>query len=195
MSDKNRNQNDEIWVHDFTEESAKSFRDQMMRAVREAPHPNHPIVVWIDSYGGYVDSLAVMIETIDEVPNPVYTVCIGKAMSCGAVLLSHGDERFCGQHSRVMIHEVSAGSGGDVHDFLNDAKEAQRLNRHFMTLLAKNCGIKDGYKGLRKIIKQHDGRELWMDAKRAKRFGIVDFVGTPVIEAQIVYATAAYKRI
>lgn len=185
---------DEIWVNKFDEESAHKFREQVIQKVREAPSNNHPIIVYIDSYGGYVDSLAAMIETLDEIPNPVFTVCIGKAMSCGAILLSHGDQRFCGQHSRVMVHEVSSGTEGDVHDMLNNVKETQRLNKHFMGLLAKNCDVKGGYATLRKMIKDHEGREIWLDAQSAKKFGIIDHIGTPIVEAALVYVTSTNKR-
>jgi ATP-dependent Clp protease protease subunit len=106
---------------------------------------------------------------------------MGKAMSCGAILLSHGDIRYCGPNSRVMIHEVSGASWGDVHDVHNDAVETVRLNEHFLGLLAANCGIKNGYKGLRKLIKDRDGRDIWLDAKAAHAFGIVDYVGIPRI--------------
>src|ERR1700693_3667985 len=114
---------DEILVNDFTEDSAQEFRDKLLEAAKD--DPMKPIVVYIDSYGGEVDALAKMIETMDEVSNPVITVAMGKAMSCGAMLLSHGDIRFCGKHSRVMIHEVSIGTGGDVHDVESTAKEGQ----------------------------------------------------------------------
>lgn len=125
-----KSDSDEIWVIKFDEESAQEFREQVIRASRN--DPTQPIVVYIDSYGGLVDSLAKMIETMDEMPNPFITVCMGKAMSCGAVLLSHGDIRWCGKHSRVMVHEVSSGTQGDVNDMKADAQEADRLNKWFM---------------------------------------------------------------
>ena len=188
MSEKNkapRSLSDEIWVVKFDEESAQEFRDQVIRTAKEGP--NEPIVVYIDSYGGLVDSLAKMIETIDEVPNPVVTVAMGKAMSCGAILLSHGDVRWCGKHSRVMVHEVSGGTQGDVHDVHADALETKRLNKQFLGLLAKNCGIKGGYDGLRKLIKAHDGRDLYLDADAAMKFGIVDAVGLPRVTPVSLY--------
>jgi ATP-dependent Clp protease protease subunit len=170
---------DEIWVNEFDEESAQNFRAELMDAAKG--DSKKPIVVYIDSYGGYVDSLAKMIEAMDEVSNPIITVCHGKAMSCGAVLLSHGDIRFVGVHSRVMVHEVSSGAAGDVHDMHADALETQRLNKWFMGLLARNCGIKGGYDALRKTIKGQDGRNRYMDANQAVAFGIADAVGTPRI--------------
>ena len=150
--------NGEIWVTEFTTESALVFRQDLFDAARE--DPSKPIIVYINSYGGCVDALASMIETMDEITNPIVTVCHGVAMSCAAILLSHGDIRFVGKNSRIMIHEISGGSSGDVHDMHADAVEMKRLNKHFMHLLAKNCNIKGGYDGLRKLIKDRDGREI-----------------------------------
>lgn len=175
----------EIWVTQFDEESAQEFRDKMLKASRG--DPNEPIIVYIDSYGGFVDSLAKMIETMDEIQNPIVTVCMGKAISCGAVLLSHGDVRWCGKFSRVMVHEVSGGAVGDVHDLYADAMETKRLNKMFMGLLARNCGIKGGYDGLRKIIKARDGRDMYLDADDALKFGIVDAIGTPKLSSMVLY--------
>jgi|SRR5581483_4946541 len=189
-----RSAEDEVWVVEFTEESAQQFRDQVMK--KSKMDPNEPIVVYIDSYGGLVDSLAKMIETMDEVPNPIVTAVVGKAMSCGAILLSHGDIRWCGKHSRIMIHEVSGGTQGDVHDMHADTIETKRLNKYFLGLLANNCGIKGGYEGLRKLIKQHDGRDLYLDAQSAVKFGIVHAVGVPKVTPVTLYdvQTAPAKK-
>ena len=176
---------EEIWVTEFNEEASLKFREKVVSIAKE--DPNEPIVIYIDSYGGLVDSLASMIETIDEVPNPIITVAMGKAMSCGAILLSHGDLRWIGKHSRVMIHEVSSGTGGDVHDMYADAVETKRLNKYFLGLLAKNCGIKGGYDGLRKLIKARDGRDIYLDAQSALKFGIVDAIGTPSVRSYTAF--------
>lgn len=177
---------DDIWVNEFTEKSALKFREQVMEQV-SAYDSNKPIVIRIDSYGGLVDSLASMIETIDCIPNPIITSCEGKSMSCGAILLSHGDYRFCGRHSRILIHEISGGSIGDVHDVHNDASEMKRLNTYFLGLLAKNCGIKGGYNAFRKIMKSYDGRDIYLDAHKALDFGIVDEIGVPTVVPIVQY--------
>lgn len=174
----------EIWVTKFDEEHAQKFRDQVMEVA--ALGPTKPVVVYIDSYGGYVDALAKMIETLDEIPNPVVTCCMGKAMSCGAMLLSHGDVRFLGRHSRVMVHEVSSGTIGNVQDMKDDVKETVRLNEHFMGLLARNCGFAN-YAELRSVIKEQDGRERYLHGEEALKFGIVDAIGTPKIHTRMTF--------
>lgn len=171
----------EIWVTKFDEEHAQRFRQSVLEVAKS--DPTRPVVIYIDSYGGYVDALAKMIETLDEIPNPVVTVCMGKAMSCGAILLSHGDVRFLGRHSRVMIHEVSSGTYGNVHDMKEDVKETDRLNKHFLGLLAKNCGFKH-YEEFRQVLKNLDGRDLFLVGEEAIRFGVVDAIGLPKIQSR-----------
>lgn len=185
-SKENQKGTGEIWVNDFNESSATRFREQVL--LRTSKSQDVPIIIYIDSYGGYVDALAKMVDTLEQVANPIVTCCMGKAMSCGAILLSYGDYRYCAPNSRVMVHEVSSNvPHSDVHDVTNDAAEVKRLNTHFMGKLAHNCGIKGGYTGLRKIIKEKDGRDLWMSPDQALKFGIVDEVGFPQIVPAVAY--------
>ena len=180
-----RNEDKEIVVTDFTPESAKKFRQQVID--KSSQDPDRPIIVHISSYGGYVDALASMVETLESVPNKIVTVCTGYAFSCGAILLSFGDYRFCGKHSRIMVHEVSGGAFGDTHDVYTDAAEQKRINEYWLGKVAKNCGF-SSYSDLRKHIKSKDGRNIWLDADAALEFGIIDYVGNPSIEETLTYA-------
>lgn len=175
----------EIWVNKFDEESAQKFREQVLAIAKN--DPNFIIPIYIDSYGGFVDSLAKMIETMDEVQNRFITIAMGKAISCGAILLSHGDIRYCGKLSRVMIHNISTGSWGDAYALKADSDETLRMNRAFMGLLADNCGTT--YPKLQEAIKNATGsKEIWLDATAAKKFNIVDQIGIPNINAQIQWS-------
>lgn len=175
---------DGIMINKFNEESAKDFRKKVLR-ISQAD-PNLPIVVYIDSYGGYVDSLNSMLATMRSVPNQFVTVCVGKAMSCGAALLAAGDFRFCDIGGRVMIHELSGGLGGNIDDMKTDAKESDRLNLSLMTAIAERCGLT--YNQLKQKIKDNEGRDLYLTAEAAKQFGIIDFVGLPIVKPIVMYA-------
>lgn len=177
----------EIWVTKFDQESAQEFRKSVLDVART--DPQRPIVIHINSYGGYVDALAMMVETLDEIPNPIITVCLGAAMSCAAILLSHGDVRFLGRHSRIMVHEVSSGTIGNVQDMKEDVKETVRMNEYFMGLLARNCGFKN-YDEFRTIIKEQDGRDRYIVGNDALKFGIVDAIGQPKIATRVMYEVA-----
>lgn len=175
----------DIIVNEFTEESAVEFREKFLREAEKGE--DYPIIVYIDSYGGYVDALASMVGTMQSVPNPVITVALGKAMSCGAILLSFGTIRYVDRYAKIMIHEVSGGAIGNVHDMRNSAEETARVNEFWMGLLADNCGIKGGYRNLRRIIKGKDGKDLYLNPEEAVEFGIADVIGMPAINPVQVY--------
>ena len=70
---------------------------------------NDPINIYINSPGGSVIDGLSIIDAINFIKSPVYTICTGIAASMGAVLLSCGEKghRSVLPHSRVMIHQVS----------------------------------------------------------------------------------------
>jgi len=176
--DKNEYVDDEIWVTHFTLESALHFRQQVRYA--HMTDPAAPIIVHINSYGGEVPALAMMLETMEEIPASFVTIAQGAAISCGAILLSHGDVRFCGPFTKVMIHNVSSGTYGDALGVQADALEFLKVNEQFIGLLAENCKI--DYEALQHLIKEAPGsKELWLDAQEALKLGIVDHIGLPRI--------------
>ena len=186
MEERNGLKNQEIWVHEFTELSARRFREQVIEATQEL---EKPIIINIDSYGGYVDSLASMIETMNEIrlTHKFITVCRGKAVSCGAILLALGDVRYCGEMSRTMIHNVSSASWGDAYELKSGSEETMRLNKKFMGLLADCCDTT--YEAMQeKIRATTNGKEIWMDAKESMDFKLVDQVGLPILQGEVQYA-------
>lgn len=168
----------EIWINDFNEDAVRKFRRSVNRQAMNGP--DYPITIYIDSYGGYGDSLMAMIDIMESVPNPFVTVAVGKACSCGAILLSAGDQRYCGRNTRVMIHRSSAGSYGNMRNLTSDIKEMERFDHIIMDMFAKNCGLKDKNE-LFAILKDRDLDDLWLSATEAKSFGLVDHVGMPKI--------------
>ena len=108
-----------VKVNKFTEESAKKFHQDMAMA-HNSGQKIIPIV--IDSYGGQVYSLMSMVSAIQSAEIPVATIAQGKAMSCGAVLLTFGEDgmRFADPNATVMIHDVSSGGRGKIEELKAD---------------------------------------------------------------------------
>ena len=101
---------------------------------------NNPIRIYINSPGGSViDGLAI-IDTINFIKSPVYTICVGLAASMGAVLLSCGEKghRIVLPHSRVMIHQVSGFTGGSLIDMKIDLEQTKRCEQDIYNILANN---------------------------------------------------------
>ena len=116
-----------IRVNKFDEKAAQDFNNKMA-AAQSTGQKVVPVI--IDSYGGQVYSLMSMISAIKSSEIPVATIVEGKAMSCGAVLLSFGEQgmRFADPDATVMIHDVSSGGYGKIEELKADVKEAERLD-------------------------------------------------------------------
>ena len=160
-----------IRVNKFDEDSAKDFASKIALA-HNTGQKVIPIV--IDSYGGQVYSLMSMIAAIKSSTLPIATVVEGKAMSCGAVLFTFGEDgmRYMDKDATLMIHDVSSWSHGKVEEIKSSAHETERLNKKVYQMMARNCGHSDEY-----FLKEvHDrGRADWyLDAEEAKKYGIAD---------------------
>jgi ATP-dependent Clp protease protease subunit len=171
-----------IRVNKFDEDSAKKFAQEMAQA-HNTGQKVIPIV--IDSYGGQVYSLMSMISAIKHSEIPVATIVEGKAMSCGAVLFSFGEEgmRFMDPNATVMIHDVSSMDFGKVEELKAGATEADRLNTTIYTMMARNCGKKDDY--FMKIVDKKKHADWFLDAEEAKKHGMANQLRVPKIHIKV----------
>ena len=171
-----------IRVNKFDEKSAKDFQDQMALAHNTG---QKVIPVVIDSYGGQVYSLMAMISAIKHSDLPVATIIEGKAMSCGAILFSFGEQglRFMDPDATLMIHDVSSMAWGKVEEVKVSAEETDRLNQIVYTMMARNCGKRDDY-FLKKVhAKGH--ADWFLDATEAKKHGMANQLRVPTLGINI----------
>ena len=171
-----------VRVNKFDEESAKDFATQISLAHNTG---QKVIPVVIDSYGGQVYSLMSMISAIKASELPVATIIEGKAMSCGAVLFTFGEEgmRFMDPDATIMIHDVSSAQWGKVEEIKASAAETERLNKKIYTMMARNCGHSDDFF----IDKVHErGRADWyIESDEAKKLKLANHLRTPRLEVNI----------
>ena len=165
-----------IRVNKFDEDSAAKFQLEIAQAHNTG---QKVIPVIIDSYGGQVYSLMTMISAIKHSEIPVATIVEGKAMSCGAVLFTFGEQghRYMDPDATVMIHDVSSMDFGKVEELKAGAKEADRLNTIIYTMMAQNCGKKDDY--FLKIVDKKKHADWFIDATEAKKHGLANQLRVP----------------
>ena len=171
-----------IRVNKFDETAANKFHQQIAQAHNTG---QSVIPVVIDSYGGQVYSLMSMVAAIETSEIPVATIVEGKAMSCGAVLLSFGEQgmRFADPDATIMIHDVSSGGRGKIEELKADVAEADRLDEKIFTMMARNCGKKDDYFKKKVFNKKH--ADWFMDAAEAKRHGLVNQLRVPKLSIKV----------
>lgn len=171
-----------VRVNKFDEDSAKKFAQELAQAHNTG---QKIIPVVIDSYGGEVYSLMSMIAAIKDAELPVSTIVEGKAMSCGAVLFSFGEEglRFMDSDATLMIHDVSSMDWGKVEELKAGAKEADRLNTIVYTMMARNCGKKDDY--FMKIVDKKKHADWFLGSEEAKKHNLANQLRIPTLRIDI----------
>lgn len=132
------------------------------------------IQLYINSPGGSVYSGLAILDTMNYVKPDVSTICVGMAMSMGAVLLAAGTKkkRFALPNSKIMIHQGSAGFQGSTPDVQIAAQELLNVSKKLDEILGESSG-----QPVEKIRKDSE-RDYFMTATEAKNYGLIDDIIT-----------------
>ena len=138
----------------------------------ESEDPEKDIFLYINSPGGSVYSGLAIYDTMQFIKPDVQTICVGIAMSMGALLLAGGaaGKRMSLPNSKILIHQVSAGFQGQATDIEIHAKEIIDVRRRLDEIIAHHTG-----QTFEKVT-QDTERDYFMSADEAKEYNIVDRV-------------------
>ena len=123
----------------------------------ESEDPDKDVSLYINSPGGSVYSGLAIYDTMQFIKPDVQTICVGIAMSMGALLLSGGAEgkRMALPNAKILIHQVSSAFQGQATDIEIHAKEIIDVRRRLDEILAKHTG-----QDLEKVSQGHRARLL-----------------------------------
>lgn len=140
----------------------------------ESENPDKDIHVYINSPGGSVSAGLSIYDTMQFINCDVSTICVGQAASMGALLLGGGKKgkRFALPHSRIMVHQPSAGFQGQATDIDIHAKEVLKLKHRLNKIMSAHTG-----QNIKKIEKDLE-RDNFMSSDDAVKYGLVDTVLT-----------------
>ena len=143
-----------------------------------AEDPTKDISFYINSPGGSVTAGMAIFDTMQYAPCDIATYGMGLAASMGQFLLSAGTKgkRYALPHSRIMMHQPSAGVGGTAADIAIQAEQFAHTKKEMAELIAEFTG-----QSVEQIAKDSD-RDRWFTAKQAKDYGFVDHVITSAKE-------------
>ena len=138
----------------------------------ESEDSEKDIHLYINSPGGIVTAGLAIYDTMQYLKAPVSTICVGQAASMGALLLAGGTKgkRFALPHSRVMVHQPSAGYQGQATDISIHAEEVLALKRRLNEIMAKHTGQE------LETIERDLERDNFMGADEAVEYGLIDTV-------------------
>lgn len=141
----------------------------------ESEDPEKEINLYINSPGGMVTAGLAVYDTMQYIRAPITTICMGMAMSFGAVLLAAGTKgkRYALPNSRVMIHQPllsGGGLSGQATDIRIEANELVKTKDRLNDIMARHTGQPS------ERIKADIERNFYMSSEQAKAYGIIDDV-------------------
>ncbi len=138
----------------------------------ESEDPDKDISMYINSPGGSVYAGLAIYDTMQYIKPDVQTICVGIAMSMGALLLGGGapGKRMATPNSKILIHQVSGGFQGQATDIEIHAREIIDIRRRLDEIIAKHTGQDI------ERVKRDTERDYFMSAEEAVEYNIVDRV-------------------
>jgi ATP-dependent Clp protease protease subunit len=139
----------------------------------ESDDPDKDISVYVNSPGGDVYAGLAIYDTMTFVKPDVRTICVGTAMSMGAVILAAGTngKRSALPNAKILIHQVWTGQfGGQASDVEIRAREVLDLKRRVEQILADHTG-----QPLERVSADTD-RDHFMTPAEAVEYGLIDQV-------------------
>ena len=136
----------------------------------ESESSEKDIYMYINSPGGSVTSGLAMYDTMQYIKPDISTVSIGLSASAGSLLLMAGTKgkRISLPHSKIMIHQPSAGFSGQATDIEIHAKDILDTKKRLNELYVKHCG-----KDLKTVTDAME-RDNFMTPEQALDFGLID---------------------
>ena len=131
-----------------------------------------PIHLRINSYGGSVFAAFGSIDYMNQSKTPIYTYIDGCAASAGTIMSVCGDQRFIGENSYMLVHQLSSTHWGKYQELQDDMKNSDNLMKRIKEIYEEKTKIP---KTKMDEILKHD---LWWDAKTCLKYGLVDEILT-----------------
>jgi ATP-dependent Clp protease, protease subunit len=140
----------------------------------ESVDPDKDVCLYINSPGGSAYAGMAIYDTMQYI-RPDVSICVGMAMSMGAVLLCAGTpgKRFALPNAKVMIHQGSSGFEGSVPDIEIHAREILSMRQRMVEITVAHTG-----QSIEKVYSDIE-RDNFMSAEEAKGYGLIDDVLTP----------------
>ena len=153
-----------------TEDIANLIVAQLLHL--ESEDPDKDISLYVNSPGGSVYAGLAIYDTMQFIKPDVQTICVGIAMSMGALLLAGGakGKRLSLPNAKILIHQVWGGFQGQASDIEIHARETIALKRRLEEIMASHTS-----QPLDKVSKDMD-RDYFMTADEAKDYGVIDAV-------------------
>lgn len=127
-----------------------------------------PIYLELSSPGGWVSYGLAILDTIQSIDAPVYTVINGEVCSMAAMISIIGKKRFMTKNSVWMQHSVSDLIGDYLQHIKDRTSFLLKMEKRMDSILRKHTKLNH------RQINQIKNGELWLFSDECVKCGIVD---------------------
>jgi ATP-dependent Clp protease protease subunit len=140
----------------------------------ESEEPDKDISIYVNSPGGSVYAGLTIYDAMQFVKPEIQTICVGIAMSLGALLLASGTKgkRMALPNAKILLHQLSGGFEGQATDIEIQAREVINVKRRLEEIIAAHTG-----QPLERVSKDME-RDYFLTPEQAREYGIIDQVLT-----------------
>ena len=153
----------------FGEIDAVSAQNTAEDLLALAYENEEPITLFLGSPGGHVESGDTVFDVIQFIKPKVRIIGTGWVGSIAThiYLAAEREDRLCLPNTRFLIHQPSAGFGGDAVDIEIHAREIVKTRERINHIIADRTG-----QPLERVAKDTD-RDYWMSAEESLEYGLV----------------------
>lgn len=165
-------------VYNFISDVSASSVTNAMRTLTEWSRldPQCDIEIVFTSPGGSVYHGMALFDFICKLRrdgHKITTGALGYAASMGGILLQAGDVRWIGRESYLLIHEISASTGGKIGDMKDDVEFYKRVCARIVDIFIARS---DGKITPAKFKAGWTRTDWWLTSDECERYGFVDEV-------------------
>jgi len=182
-NDKNQhnlyvNNNHIYFNDDITSDTAFTLKKELQKldssirskSIIEDLENTQPIYLHLTTNGGCIHSALSVVDCIENLKTPVYTVIEGYVASAGTIISIHGQKRYITRNSYILIHQLRCGFWGKL-DYLEDEyNNCKKVDKHIIEMYLKKTKVNK--KQLLEILK----KDIDYNATEAIKLGLVDEV-------------------
>jgi ATP-dependent Clp protease protease subunit len=134
--------------------------------------PERPIQMYVNSPGGQVYAGLAIYDAMQQISAPVSTYAVGITASFGTVILTAGAHgmRYALPNATIHMHQPLGGAQGQASDIVIQANEILRLKETILKIFVRHTTQS------REIIERDQDRDIYLSAKQAVEYGLVDAV-------------------
>jgi ATP-dependent Clp endopeptidase proteolytic subunit ClpP len=129
---------------------------------------NIPIYLHLTTNGGIIHSAFSIIDCMNSISLPIYTVIEGFVASAGTLISVSGEKRYISKNAYVLIHELRSGIWGKMSELEEEMTNIKKIQEHLTNIYLEKTSIKK--KKLNRILK----KDVEWNAEEALEFGIAD---------------------